>query len=35
MEMGAIREELKRIADDEALMERVRRKALELLAKAQ
>jgi hypothetical protein len=33
-EIGAIREELERIADDEALMERVRRKAKELLAKA-
>jgi hypothetical protein len=33
-EVGAIREELERIADDEALMERVRRKAKELLAKA-
>ena len=33
-EIGAIREELQRIADDEALMERVRRKARELLAKA-
>jgi hypothetical protein len=34
-EMGAIREELEQIANDEALMERVRRKAHELLSKAQ
>jgi hypothetical protein len=33
-EVGVIRDELERIADDEALMERVRRKARELLAKA-
>jgi hypothetical protein len=33
-EVGAIREELERIADDEALMDRVRRKAKQLLAKA-
>ena len=33
-EVGVIREELERIAEDEALMDRVRRKARELLAKA-
>ena len=33
-EFGVIREELERIAGDEALMDRVRRKARELLAKA-
>ena len=33
-EVGAIRDELVRIADDEALMDRVRRRARELLAKA-
>lgn len=33
-EVGTIREELERIADDEAVMERVRRKARDLLAKA-
>jgi hypothetical protein len=34
MEVGVIRNELERIADDEALMDRVRRRARELLAKA-
>ena len=33
-EVGAIRDELERIADDDALMDRVRRRARELLAKA-